>query len=464
MTVPQKNPRIAHCVGFFFPDGVGGTEVYVQDLYAALSRQSVDGYVIAATDRIYERYVWDGTPVLRYPSNWANIRDYAASSSRAGLSKFQELIVENAPDIFHLHSWTAGAGLRHLSQVHQLGIPCVVTMHVPSALCLRGTMLLNGSAACDGHIEEIRYAQCWTQSRGLPTPLAFALSRLPRMSFSGTGWAANVTWRGATMLSARSLVDNHARELQAMSELSERIVAPSQWVYDALAINGVPLEKLSISRQAVAQSLVDRGRAVPRAERGKGKALTIGFMGRLEPYKGAHLLLEAIKRIPRDVPIHLKVAGSGTEPEYLRSIETIANKDKRIEFPGPLEHDEISQFLRGLDVLAVPSNYMETGPLVVLEAYAFGIPVMGADIGGISERIRDGVDGWLLPFDDSGAWAAAIQDIALDEAKLARLAANILPSRTMDDAASEMGTLYREILGAKTRSSPNEPISGPGPA
>jgi len=273
-----------------------------------------------------------------------------------------------------------------------------------------------------------------------------------------------MTWRGATMLSARSLVDNHARELQAMSELSERIVAPSQWVYDALAINGVPLEKLSISRQAVAQSLVDRGRAVPRAERGKGKALTIGFMGRLEPYKGAHLLLEAIKRIPRDVPIHLKVAGSGTEPEYLRSIETIANKDKRIEFLGPLEHDEISQFLRGLDVLAVPSNYMETGPLVVLEAYAFGIPVMGADIGGISERIRDGVDGWLLPFDDSSAWAAAIQDIALDEAKLARLAANILPSRTMDDAASEMGTLYREILGAKTRSSPNEPISGPGPA
>jgi len=235
-------------------------------------------------------------------------------------------------------------------------------------------MLLNGRKACDGHIEEIRCAQCWIQSRGLPTPLAFAVSRLPRMSFSGTGWTSNVTWRGATMLSARSLVDNHARELQAMSELSERIVAPSLWVYDALAINGVPLEKLSISRQAVAQSLVDRGRAVPGGKRGKGKELTIGFMGRLEPYKGAHLLLEAVKRIPRDVPVRLKVAGSGTEPEYLRSIERIADRDKRIEFLGPLEHDEISQFLRSLDVLAVPSNYMETGPLVVLEAYAFVFP------------------------------------------------------------------------------------------
>ena len=446
MTTPPKNPRIAHCVGFFFPDGVGGTEVYVQDLYAALSRQSVDGYIIAATDRIYERYVWDGTPVLRYPSNWANIRDYAAAASRAGLSKFQELILENAPDIFHLHSWTAGAGLRHLSQVQQLGIPCVVTMHVPSALCLRGTMLLNGHKACDGHIEEIRCAQCWTQSRGLPGPLAFAMARLPRMSFSGAGWTSKVSLRGATMLSARSLVDNHARELRAMSALSERIVAPSQWVYDALAINGVPLEKLSVSRQAVAQSLVDRGKASPRPKR--GKELILGFMGRLEPYKGAHMLLQAIKQLSDDVPIRLKVAGSGTEADYLRELERIYNKDKRVEFLGPLSHDEIPQFLSGLDVLAVPSNYMETGPLVVLEAYAFGIPVMGADIGGISERIRDGVDGWLLPFDDSSAWAAAIQDIALDDAKLARLAANILPSRTMDDAASEMATLYREILGA----------------
>jgi glycosyltransferase involved in cell wall biosynthesis len=82
----------------------------------------------------------------------------------------------------------------------------------------------------------------------------------------------------------------------------------------------------------------------------------------------------------------------------------------------------------------------------VLEAHAFGVPVMGADLGGISERIRNGVDGWLLPFDDSAAWATAIQEIVLDRAKLAQIASNIEPCRTMGDVAAEMATLYRDIL------------------
>jgi glycosyltransferase involved in cell wall biosynthesis len=115
-----------------------------------------------------------------------------------------------------------------------------------------------------------------------------------------------------------------------------------------------------------------------------------------------------------------------------------------------------------IDVLAVPSNYMETGPLVVLEAYAFGLPVMGADLGGIAERIRDGVDGWLLPFDDSRAWATAMRDVALDRANLRRLTGNILPSRTMADVASEMAEVYRQVLEGRTSSARGEEDAGRG--
>lgn len=441
-----KSARIAHCVGFYFPEGVGGTEVYVQDLVPALARRSVDGYVIAATDKAEARYVWGGTSVVRYPSNWANIRDYAVGRSRAGLSKFQELLVESRSDIFHLHSWTSGAGLRHLLQAAQLGIPCIATMHVPSALCLRGTMLLDGTKVCDGRIDDRRCAQCWSESRGLPAPLAFAMSRLPRMAISG-GWKAKMSSRAATLLSARSLVDAQARELQQMAALCELIVAPSQWVYAALAANGIPLSKLSISRQAVSQSFVDRAKATP--VRQPGKELVIGFIGRLEHYKGAHILLQALRQIPADVPVRLKIAGSGTEVPYLRTLESAAGKDKRIQFFGSITRDQVPDFMAQIDVLAVPSNYMETGPLVVLEAMAFDLPVMGANLGGIAERIRDGVDGWLLPFDDSAAWAKAIEEAALDRAKVAQLKANILPSRTMDDVAGEMETLYDRILAER---------------
>jgi len=263
------------------------------------------------------------------------------------------------------------------------------------------------------------------------------------MSFGG-GWALKASSPAVTLLSARTRVDTHARELHQMAALCERIVAPSQWVYSALAANGIDTGKLTISRQAVAESLVERARTTPRKE--GTRELTVGFIGRLQHYKGAHILIEAMAQIPAEIPIRLRIAGSGTEVAYLRTLAGAAEKDKRIEFCGPIAREQVPDFMSQVDVLAVPSNYMETGPLVVLEAYAFGLPVMGANLGGIAERIRDGIDGWLLPFDDSRAWAAAMRDAALDRPKLRRLAANILPSRTMADVASEMAEVYRQVL------------------
>ena len=443
----SANLRVAHCVGFYFPENVGGTEVYVRDLATALSGFAVDSSVVAATDRTCETYQWAGATVIRYPSNWTDVREAAAAAPTIGRSKFQAVIADIDPDVFHLHSWTTGAGLRQLSQVAQLGIPCMATVHVPSALCLRGTMILNGKEPCDGRIDEKRCAQCWAISRGLPSPVAFAVSRLPSMSIGGSH-ESTLTRRLATMLSARSLVNAQARDLHRMASLCDRIIAPSQWVYAALAANAVPPQKIFISRQAVAEALVERGSSRPAVRR--GQELRVGFIGRLEHYKGAHILLEAMGQIPRDVPIRLVVAGSGTELPYLRTLEAAAEGDARVEFLGPILHDQLPEFLQRIDVLAVPSNYMETGPLVVLEAYAFGIPVMGANLGGIAERIRDGVDGWLLPFDDSRAWAAAMQSAALDRGQVARLAANIRHLRTMTDVASEMAAQYREILDARS--------------
>jgi len=434
--------RVAHCVGFYFPQNVGGSEVYVHDLAAGLSRGSVKSTIVAATNRGFERYDWEGTPVLRYPSHWAEVRE-----NSSGESKFQELIREASPDVFHLHSWTAGAGLRHLSQVAELGIPCVATMHVPSALCLRGTMLLNGEGPCDGRIDEKRCGRCWAMARGLPGPLAFGLAHLPRLSLTQSG-LAKVARRTATMLSVRSLVRDQARDLKTMAALCERVIAPSQWVRAALEANAFPAHKIVISRQAVAQSLVEQG--ARRRARDLGEEIRIGFVGRLEHYKGVHTLLEAMALIPRDVPIRLLVAGSGTEVPYLRGLEAAAEGDKRIEFLGEISHDRLAGFLEQIDVLAVPSIYMETGPLVVLEAHTFGIPVMGANIGGIAERIRDGVNGWLLPFDDSAAWAAAMRDVATNRDKLMRCAANARPGRTMADVAIDMASLYQDVLAERS--------------
>jgi glycosyltransferase involved in cell wall biosynthesis len=422
--------RVVHCVGFYFPDPVGGTEVYVRDLAATLRERGVESAIAASTGGPGREYSWEGVPVVRYP----------ADCSRAA---FQQLVKRLQPDVFHLHSWTTGAGLSHLRHVAELGIPSVATLHVPAPLCLRGTMLLDGKTPCDGRIDDVRCARCWALERGVPAPAARLISHLPK--WTPPPWIVrSPVRRVATLASARMLAANQADRLHELARLCRRIVVPSEWVRSALRLNAIPDSKILLSGQAASAAFGTAG--APARQASDRRELTIGFVGRLETYKGVQTLIEAMSLIPPQTRLRLVIAGTGDDRNNLRMIEEAAARDSRIELAGPLPHDRIPSFLGSLDILAVPSRWMETGPIVVLEAQATGVPVMGADLGGIAERVRDGIDGWLLPFDDPRPWAAAIQEAVADPAQVARRAAASVRTRTAGDIAAEMAILYGEIL------------------
>lgn len=420
--------RVVHCVGFYFPDQVGGSEVYVRDLATALAERDVESSIIAATDGAYREYPWEGVPVFRYPAH-------------ADRTYFQHLVRRLEPDLFHLHSWTTGAGLEHLRQVAELKIPSVVTLHVPAAICMRGTVLLEGKTACDGRIDERRCAYCWAEGRGLPAPAARLLARLPK--WTPPAWTTRSPLRrAATLVSARAMAEDQAARLHEIARLSGRIVVPSRWMHAALRSNGIAADRLVLSGQAAGEAFGGGVRTPPGQS---GRDLAIGFVGRLDAYKGVQTLVEAVSLLPADAKLRLIIAGSTDEPENRRLVDEAAQRDRRIELLGALPHDRIPAFLETLDVLAVPSHCQETGPIVVLEAHAAGVPVMGADLGGISERIRDGVDGWLLPFDEPRAWAAAMHQAVTDPTEVTRRAANSRRTRSASDIAAEMAALYGEI-------------------
>ena len=437
--------RVVQCAGFYFPESTGGTEVYVRDLVSVLARDSIESTIIAVTDGDYATYSWNDAEVVRYPVDATRIERRGGGLGR---TKFQEIVEAAKPDLFHLHSWTSGAGLEHLRQVAELGIPCVVTVHVASPICMRGTMLLQGSRPCDGRIDDRRCARCWALERGLPAPAAWLLSCMPKWDLTGVG-SSRISRRAATLLSARAAAARQARELQAMVEFSERIVAPSEWVRSALFENGISPTKVMISGQSASAAFFDRK---ARPLQGPGRTETvIGFLGRLERYKGAGLLVQALARLPADLPVQLRIAGVGADPRFTAMMETASRKDSRIQLVGHVDHARVPDFLGDIDVLAVPSQCFETGPIVVQEARALGIPVMGADLGGIAERVNHGVDGWLLPFDDPKPWAEAIKVAARDRAEVARLSSNMRRIRSVDDVGAEMAGLYREIMSARAR-------------
>jgi glycosyltransferase involved in cell wall biosynthesis len=102
--------------------------------------------------------------------------------------------------------------------------------------------------------------------------------------------------------------------------------------------------------------------------------------------------------------------------------------------------------LRSYDLLAVPSQGLETGPLVVLEAFAAGVPVIGSRLGSIAEIVRDEVDGVLVPNATAEGWAHALRRFSEDRGLIERLRTAVHPPRTMSTVAKEMATLYRQTL------------------
>jgi glycosyltransferase involved in cell wall biosynthesis len=109
----------------------------------------------------------------------------------------------------------------------------------------------------------------------------------------------------------------------------------------------------------------------------------------------------------------------------------------------------VRSLLADYDALAVPSCWLETGPLVVLEAFAAGIPVLGSGLGGIAELIRHDVDGLLVETGSVVYWTATLCRVVSEPGLLARLRAGVRLPRAMEEVAEDMLTVYREAMAVR---------------
>ncbi len=99
------------------------------------------------------------------------------------------------------------------------------------------------------------------------------------------------------------------------------------------------------------------------------------------------------------------------------------------------------------DVLVVPSRWYENTPFVVLEAFAAGVPVLAADLGGLSEAVIDGHDGELFAAGDVQDLRARLERLAAQPDLLDRYRAAISRPKGMRDNAAEIEAIYEAALG-----------------
>lgn len=136
------------------------------------------------------------------------------------------------------------------------------------------------------------------------------------------------------------------------------------------------------------------------------------FSGKLIPRKEPLLLLEALRRLPKDRKAVLIVLGDGPQREEVLS--GIQNLTCRTVLPGFVNQTQLGKYYRAADAFVLPSNY-ETWGLVANEAMQFGLPVIASSmVGSTHDLIEDGVTGLIFPSGDAAALSNCIFRLIAD--------------------------------------------------
>ncbi|MGA9839041.1 MAG: glycosyltransferase [Thermoplasmata archaeon] len=199
---------------------------------------------------------------------------------------------------------------------------------------------------------------------------------------------------------------------------------------------GVDPARLGIGSEA------SSGTAVRRTPDPSGRKRIL-FVGRLVPYKGVPILLDASARLrSRGREFDLRIAGRGPSKASLeRQVDALGLRD-RVEFLGFVPDPELGNLYRDSDLVVVPSvSVLESTATALEEAAACGVPVVGTDLPGTSENVpHDGVRGLLVPPGRPAELAEAM-DRMLDAPRPS------VPSaiRTWTDVAADYARLLQEL-------------------
>ena len=316
--------------------------------------------VFAAETRLLEAH---GVEVIRYTAH----NDRVASLHRLELTRktlwneesyreLGELIREQRPDIMHAHNTFPLISPAAYQSARDGDIPVVQTLHNFRLLCANGLLFRDGRV-CEDCI-----------GRTIPWPAV-----------------VHKCYRGdmaASAVVATMLVYHRARG--TWQHDVDVFIAPTEFARDKLIEGGLPPAKIVVKPNFVEWG----GDALPLDA---GERSYMLYVGRLSAEKGIRTLLAAWNSSAGLLP--LRIVGDGPlRDEVLR----VATTNPRIEWLGYQPAAQVQQLLRGARALVFPSECYEMFPLVLLEAYSTGLPVIGSRSGALQSIIHDGETGLLF--------------------------------------------------------------------
>ncbi|MBI2416180.1 MAG: glycosyltransferase family 4 protein [Candidatus Kerfeldbacteria bacterium] len=291
--------------------------------------------------------------------------------NKSAQQQLERLLQLFKPDVAHIHNIYHQISPAILKTLHQHGIPIVQTLHDYKLLCPNYRMFTQGQVCerCNGHnyYNAVRY-NCLKNSRS-----ASAVAML------------EMYWHKA---------------IRAYEKNVNCFISPSQFLHDKVLAWHEQVQHITVLPNFITLTGI-----TPHYQHDH----YILYAGALVKEKGIDLLLDSFAK--NRYSFSLFVAGAGGDRSLQVMIKQAQNIGNTVKLLGELSAGALSQVTRQAMAVVVPSRYYENYPYSVLEAFAHGKPVLGANIGGIPELVHPGSTGWLFTANNQASLTTALQNI-----------------------------------------------------
>ncbi|HRI88611.1 MAG TPA: glycosyltransferase family 4 protein [Candidatus Hydrogenedentes bacterium] len=322
-------------------------------------------------------------------------------------AKIARLLDAETYDIVHLHNFHHQITPSILPEIRKRNIPIVFTVQDFKIVCPNYKMLTHDGVCerCKGH----KYFNC-------------TLHRCNKGSLLG---------------SAINTVEMYFHHAMGYDALYDIFAAPSRFTGEKIIEFGIPREKVRF-----VPNFIHLEQYEPCFTPGN----YLLYLGRLSQEKGVHTLIEAIKNVP-EVPV--MITGRGPYEEDIRR-QVASSGLNTIKLTGHLSGEPLRDAIRNSMAVLIPSEWYENCPLALIEAYAYGKPVIGAKIGGLGDMVRDGDTGYQFEAGNVAQLTEVMKKAVNDRAKLEEMGRAARATAEREYGAEKQYELimdiYREVL------------------
>lgn len=444
--------RIAIFVHCFYPRHIYGTEAYTLLLSRNLQKLGHEVTVVSATfegepvqERAVESYIWDGVKVISIDRNHFVNKGLSETYYDPSLRGIQERIIRGIdPDVVHItHLINHSASI--LEVAHALGKPIVSTLTDFYGFCFNNKLETAEGGLCHGP-DKLRSncLECYMKDVS-SKPWApeeyekFGDARYRKIASKAFAFRSCVL-RDKKIIDFNSITARPTVLSKFYRHIS-RAIAPSSFLLNAYKDNIADLN-LKLSHFGID---IDRS---PKPKRAAGAPIVFGFVGQLAPHKGTHLLIEAFASLPGNCELYI-YGNVEQDKSYVSKLKTLSRGHK-IYFKGTFSATDTATVLAKLDVMVIPSTWYENSPLILLQSLATHTPTIVSNVAGMTEFVRDGVNGFHFERGSARGLEAKLRAFLDDPLLASRMSEATHYDRTALDMAKDVSETYHSIAAKAT--------------